>query len=265
MKNKRKIAPTGSVKKPNLTTEVKELNDLWLAGEHQRARDAAAQLVKRYPENLTYSERLAQFEWGLGNLEIALSQYDRLVGLCPNHPGAMIGRAAVLRSMGKMSEAREALHLTQKIGIRHLQILTEWVAHGEVETLTAPDLAAVKQQLNDKLTIELGHDAARLLRMHGEIDTAKILLARLREAHKGSVLLALELSCNYRDARQYDKALALLEELEASISDNQALAQVLVEKGNVLRQCSNLDQARVANEQALRLDPSHVMARKCNY
>lgn len=245
-----------------LTTEAKELADLWFAGERQRARDAAAQLVNRYPDNLTYLERLAQFEWGLGNYEIALSWYDRLIRQQPNHAGAIIGRAAVLRCLGKLSEAREALHLAHKFGIRHPQLLAEWVAHGEMETLAAPDLEAVKHQLNDKLTIELGHDAARLLRMHGEIETAQTLLTRLRAAHKGNVMLALEQARNYRDAGQHDNAMGLFEELESSTTDNHALAQILFEKGHALRQCSDFDEARAANELALRFDPAYVMASK---
>lgn len=242
--------------------EAKKLADLWLAGEHWRARDLAEQLTKQHPDNPIYRERWAQFEWGLGNLDAALAEYDLLLKRFSGHPGAIIGRASVLRHLRRWGEAREGLHLADKLGMRHPQLLSEWIAHGEEETLIASDLNAVKHQLNDRLAPDLGHDAARLLRMHGETGAAIQLLTRLLVTHKDSVQLLLELSRNYSDADQYENALVLFEQITSSVTDNQTLAQVFFEKASLLRQSGKLEEARDANEQVLKIAPTHVWAQK---
>lgn len=240
---------------------LNKLDMLWTAGQYHVARDEAQRLIAAYPENMIVRERLAQFEWALGQYEAALLQFDALLRVAPRHGGALIGRAAILRRMGRISDARNALYAADAVGVRHTLLLAEWIAVGEVDTLTAADLGVIKRQIHDGLTPEMAFDVARLLRLHGEFSSAAELLIRVCAHHPRNSLLGMELSRIHQDAGEPEAALALLNTLIPLTTDEGILARLWFEIGQSNRIARRFELARSTYEKALGLDPALEMAR----
>ncbi len=221
--------------------------------DFEGAKQHAQLMVRAVPEYLPALLVLGGAHFGLGENEQAITYLKQFLASVPNHEPARRMLAAALLQTGDSNKAREVLAPLESKAADDAQLL----AMIGTAALKSGDLESSKRYFERLTEVQPDNPAAwaqlgTIRAAMGDVEEGTLDLERsVEQDPTARSLTALALA--HIRAREFDKALEVAAKLSEQFPENAAGA---ILSGVAYAGKDNLDQARVAFERALEIDPT---------
>ncbi len=233
-------------------------NSLGRRGALAEAAEVLARAVERAPGNPDAHYALGMALTGLGRLPDAEAAYRAALGLAPRHGHAYTNLGVVLREMGALAVAIACFREAVAIDGGSLEALGN-LAAALFEVDRAAEALVVVDRI-DELAPDLPVNVllkARILRALSRPDEALEPLRRLVEQHPRQVEPLYLLGRAQMDVGQGEAAIATFSRGPAEGPQGARFANAA---GAALTMAGRLEEAGMAFERALSIDPGHAQA-----
>lgn len=186
-----------------------------LLGKFNRAVETAAEAVRLEPNNIVYRENLGTIYFNLSQIDLAISEYEKVVQIDSNYSAGLFSLARLYQ----VSKPQKALDIYEKMLDRNNEQLEVLFLSAQLySSLNRFDEAASKYKRMlelDPSNRALQKQLAETYIKIGRLDNAKEILENMVETDSTDIEVIAALADVYLDMKQFNKSVELYQKLLA--------------------------------------------------